>query len=188
MLQFFIRRFDKVVETTKIFSARLEKVSEGITKPRSFIQGEQFEEFVEEKLFPHCRYILIKRTDNYERNRKRFSESTNDPDFLFRCRKTNQEFCVEAKYRSHLTSGQLDWAKKYQLDRYRKIDIDNVPVFAIVGLGGTSHKPDRLFLFPVRKIKYIKIDMDIAEQFELPVRHHTGVESLYLWQMFDKRR
>jgi hypothetical protein len=100
MLQSFIRTINKVSETTRIVRSRVANASAELGKPKSFFQGEQFEEYVENNLFPDSKYVLVKRTDNYERNRKRFSESSTDPDLLFRCRDTNQEFAVEAKYRS----------------------------------------------------------------------------------------
>ena len=66
----------------------------------SFKKGEDFEKFVEENIFPKKEYALIHRTNNFEQNKDRYAEDTLFPDFKFRCNKTNQEFYVEAKYRS----------------------------------------------------------------------------------------
>jgi hypothetical protein len=185
MLQSFIRTINKVSETTRIVRSRVANASAELGKPKSFFQGEQFEEYVENNLFPDSKYVLVKRTDNYERNRKRFSESSTDPDLLFRCRDTNQEFAVEAKYRSKPNrDGNLAWCKEKQLKRYSEIDRNNIPVFIAVGLGGVSHKPDRLFLFPVRFVKYINLNMSIAKKHEIHQKQMGNfITPDYLWQI-----
>lgn len=107
----FFEALDAIIESTKILKTRLINIKQEIVKPESFYKGENFENFVEDVLFPQERYILVRRTDTFERNAKRFSESTNDPDFVFRCVHTQQEFSVEVKYRTRLKNGQLAWAK-----------------------------------------------------------------------------
>jgi hypothetical protein len=187
MLQVITRNFDKLYESSKIFATKVSNIKQEIIKPKTFYQGEQFETFVEENLFPDLHYTLVRRTDTFERNYKRFSESTNDPDFLFRCKKTNQEFAIEAKYRTNLNKdGNLSWSKsEKQKNRYKVFDSEKKPDFIVVGLGGISTKPDKIYLFPIKKVNYIHLYMSIANKYELHTNQHNGVECDYLWDLLN---
>jgi hypothetical protein len=55
----------------------------------SFKKGQAFENFVETILFPKSDYDLVEKTHDYSQNSVRFVESTTNPDFKFRCRKTD---------------------------------------------------------------------------------------------------
>lgn len=180
MIEDFFKTLDTIIESSKILKKKLSNIKDEVIKPESFYKGENFERFVEDVLFPQEQYILVRRTDTFERNVKRFSESTNDPDFVFRCAHTKQEFAVEAKYRTSLKNGQLSWAKMYQMDRYKHIDQTKMPVFIVVGLQGQSTKPDKIYLFPVRRIKYINLNMDIAENYIIKTR---SVDNSALWRL-----
>lgn len=164
------RKFDELLEISKIFGEKIVNIKDEIIKPSSFYKGEAFEEYVENNLFPEELYTLVRRTDTYERNLKRFSESTFDPDFTFRCKKTNLEFAVEAKYRTRLNKdGRLSWTKKYQMDRYIQFGLNCFPVFIVVGLKGVSDKPKEIYLFPLslRENRYINLNMETAVKYKL---------------------
>lgn len=173
--------FQKLYEKTSLFKTRVQKISDEVLKSDSVLKGEKFENFVESRLFPDKDYVLVKRTDNFERNKNRFSESTNDPDFIFRNRTTGIEFCVEAKYRSKLGRHIVDnkptisWCKDYQLERYRFIDQNNIPVLIAVGLGGVCTHPRSIYLFRVRKVRYYDIYEDVAQPYILDRRFWNGV-------------
>lgn len=67
--------------------------------PKSFLNGEEFENFTREVLFPKDVYELLHKTHNYEQNSEDFVEDSLLPDFKFRNRDLNIEFYVECKYR-----------------------------------------------------------------------------------------
>lgn len=69
-------------------------------KNTSFKKGEDFEKYVEQSLFLKKDFDLVHRTNNFNQNKYRFSENTLHPDFKFRCKKTNNEFYIEAKLES----------------------------------------------------------------------------------------
>ncbi len=164
------QKLNEFIEISKIFGEKLVNIKDEIVKPSSFYKGENFEQYVEDLLFPERFYTLVRRTDNYERNLKRFSESTFDPDFTFRCRKTNFEFSVEAKYRTSLDrDNRLSWSKLYQMERYKQYDQNIHPVFIVVGLKGVSEKPKEIYLFPIkhRKNQYVNLNMEVAEKYKL---------------------
>lgn len=169
MPNIFTQKLDELIELSKILGEKIVNIKDEVVKPSSFSKGENFEDYVESKLFPEEYYILVRRTDNYERNLKRFSESTLDPDFVFRCKKTKKEFAVEAKYRTNLDkSGGLSWAKKYQISRYIQFDIKFMPVFIAIGLKGVSSKPEKIYLFPVYKeTQSNSLDMKTANKYKL---------------------
>ena len=73
-------------------------------QPDSFKKGDLFEKFVENELFQATDYTLVHRTNTYDQNETRYAEETLRPDFKFRCKKTKQEFYVEAKYRSRFNA------------------------------------------------------------------------------------
>jgi hypothetical protein len=170
MPNLFSQKFDELVELSKILGEKLVNIKDEIVKPSSFYKGENFENYVENILFPDEYYVLVRRTDTYERNLTRFSESTFDPDFVFRCKKTNFQFAVEAKYRTGLNKdSRLSWSKKYQMDRYIKFNSEFMPVFIAAGLKGVSEKPESIYLFPLcfRENRYINLDMKTANKYKL---------------------
>jgi hypothetical protein len=77
----------------------------------SFRKGEEFENFVEHRIFEEDNYKLVSRTHNYAQNKIRYVEDSLKPDFKFRCLKTTFEFYVEAKYRSG-----FDWEDRVEIN------------------------------------------------------------------------
>lgn len=183
MREDLIKSLVDLIESSKILKKRLSNIKKELLKPNRFYQKEFFDNFVEDVLFPNSNYTLIRRTTTYGKNRKRFSESTMDPDFLFRCNSTQKEFFVEAKYRVSLKKEKIPWAKLNRKGRYKVIDLDpkrNIPVFIVLGLQGLSAKPKKTFLFPVRKVNYIHLNMDIAAKYEL---ENSSVCNNQLWEL-----
>ncbi|GAC1562726.1 MAG: hypothetical protein NVS3B13_36080 [Mucilaginibacter sp.] len=77
-------------------------ISDEIYTPKSFKDGQAFEDYVEEYLFPNNYYNLVEKTHNYQTNSRNYVESSLNPDFKFRDRYTGREFYVEAKFRANL--------------------------------------------------------------------------------------
>lgn len=139
--------------------------------PESFKKGQQFEEFVEQRIFTEDRYELITRTNSYEQNVNRYAEDTLKPDFKFRCKETGQEFWVEAKYRSELFYDKLEALNHSQRDRFFALEREEgIPVFVIIGYWGTAQKPNALSLVPLKEYKYIQIFRSFLRQYNIPVQ------------------
>ena len=136
-------------------------------KPRTAVKGAEFENYVHRHIFPPSHYDLINRTPGYTNHRDEFMESAREPDFKFRDRKSKREFYVEAKYRSGFFEQGIDWCQYYQLKRYRAMDED-VPVFVVIGVGGTASSPEYVFLFPVRNARYTRLFFSRLQPFEIP--------------------
>jgi len=88
--------------------------------------------------------LALYRTNIFEDNSKRFSEATLYPDLRLRCKETRQEFFVEAKFRSGFNqkTKKLEWSRPDQLQRYKNIDNNELPVFFALGIGGNPADPE----------------------------------------------
>jgi hypothetical protein len=68
-------------------------------KPETYVKGDEFEQYVRKCLLPKGRYDLVHQTHDYSANENDFVETSKEPDFRFRSRRSRREFLVEAKYR-----------------------------------------------------------------------------------------
>ena len=74
-----------------------------MNKPETYVTGDQFEQYVRKYLFTREGYNLVHQTHGYRTNRDDFVETSKEPDFRFRSRRSGREFLVEVKYRSGLS-------------------------------------------------------------------------------------
>ncbi len=135
----------------------------------SFRKGEEFEKFVENQLFCNSDYELVHRTDNFEQNKDRYEEDTRKPDFKFRCRKTQKEFYVEAKFHSNFNSDEmLEVFSFLQLERFRSLEqFEGVPVFVVIGYTGLPAAPNDISLIPLHEIKHLKLNASFLKNFAI---------------------
>ena len=128
-------------------------------KNTSFRKGEDFEKYVEQSLFLKKDFDLVHRTNNFDQNKNRFAENTLHPDFKFRCKKTNNEFYIEAKFRSKFNQNdKLEIMSLAQKERFIIIQKkEKVPVFIVIGYEGWSNNPDKKSLIPLNELIYLKI-------------------------------
>lgn len=148
--------------------------------PESFVKGDEFEKYVREIVFPKGKYELVHKTHSYRDNNNDYIESSLHPDFLFRCKETNREFYVEAKYRSGFFKDKVEWSNSNQLKRYKEIN-SKKPVFVCLGLHGKPNKPDFIFLIPISKAKYTGYYESALRDFEF--HKDKPVFSSYLWSL-----
>lgn len=136
-----------------------------LLKPTSYLKGEDFEKCLRNKVFVASRYDLVMKTHDFHENQNDYVESSLYPDYLFRDKKTNEEFFVEAKYRENLYQGKITWCRDYQFKRYRKLTKQNKVIIAI-GFGGRPNNPNQIFLVPLDKIQYSSLYPDTLEEYE----------------------
>jgi hypothetical protein len=144
----------------------VKKVWNEITTPKTYRMGEEFQDYVRNKLFPKDKYTILHRTHDFVTNKDDFVESTSEPDFKFKSISSGRMFFVEAKYRSDYYHGVIEWRKQYQLNRYQEIN-QRTPVFVVLGVGGKPDAPNQVFLMPVRDIKYSKLFRSFLKSFEI---------------------
>lgn len=122
----------------------------------SFVIGERFEIFVCNKYFPKGMYDLVYHTPSHEQTYRRYIASARLPDFLFRNNKTKAYFWVEAKFRTPKPNGEFDITLKspglydHFFLNYSKL---GYPFYYLIGCGGDSSNPDKLFLLPDNQVK-----------------------------------
>ncbi|HTE01715.1 MAG TPA: hypothetical protein VK668_20645 [Mucilaginibacter sp.] len=153
-------------------------ISNDINTPESFKQGQKFENYVEEYLFPNSYYDVLEKTHSYQTNSKSYVESSLNPDFKFRDRYTKKEFYVEAKFRTNVYKNKLVWCNDKQLARYQDIN-KRISVFLILGDGGKADWPEYLSLIPISKAKYTGLFPSFVDQFE--IEPEKAITSKILW-------
>lgn len=122
---------------------------------RPEIKGSRFENFVSSEIFTDMLFDLVEMTRDFDSNKERFEERSLNPDFLFRDKRTREEFWVEAKYRNGLfknNKGQLvcEICKQWQLDRYRDVEkTTGKKVYICLGIGEDPRYPETIHLIPV---------------------------------------
>jgi hypothetical protein len=135
-------------------------------KPVTYVKGDEFEQYVRDVLFPREAYVLLDKTHDYSDNRDDYIEHTKLPDFKFEAVMLGREFFVEAKFRSRFQDQVLEWCKFFQLKRYQ--ELDNVtPVLIAAGVGGRPSAPERVFLMPVKHIKFVKLYPGFLQKYEI---------------------
>jgi hypothetical protein len=71
-----------------------------LNKPKSFKDGEKFEKFNREILFPIELYKILSKTHDYVQNSKDYVESSLNPDYEFQPYDSKWSFFVECKFRN----------------------------------------------------------------------------------------
>ena len=127
-------------------------------------KGKAFEGYIE-KLFRKDIYKLIE--DNSFRKLTRWTESYNNPDFIFRHIDKNKEFAIECKYISSINKG-ITWAYEDKIKNYNDFSKKrNIPVYIIIGIGGRPNNPRELFLVPLSSLKYPYVKVDYLNKFKI---------------------
>jgi hypothetical protein len=151
--------------------------SRELSKPETHVAGDEFERYVRKYLFPKERYDLVHRTHDYGANKGDFVETSKEPDFRFRSKRSGREFSVEVKYRSGLHQGAVEWCKPYQLERYKTIDKAK-SVYAAIGLGGLPGSPAHVYIVPVRDIRYTRLFPSFLRGYEVRADQWVNVERI----------
>lgn len=151
-----------------VLTRAVKAVIDEITKPETFVKGDEFESYVRNYLFPKNKYDLLQKTHDYSSNRNDFIDNTKEPDFKFRSIRIGKEFFVEAKFRSDFYRGAIEWCKPYQFKRYRDID-KKIPVYIVIGIGNSPQTPEHIFFAPLKNLKYSKLFPSTIKEFEIPV-------------------
>ena len=129
-------------------------------------KGNSFETCVVD-LFDKSHFTVVEWTTDMMRKHNRYVESDSNPDLTMRHKTTDMMFSVECKFRSNLYKGALDWSNWKQLRRYKLYSSDNeVPLFVVIGLGGSPQYPDRMFCIPIEGIEYPALYPKIFEEYE----------------------
>ena len=129
-------------------------------------KGDSFERCVVD-LFDKSHFTIVEWTTDMMRKHNRYVESDSNPDLTMRHELTDVMFSVECKFRSKLYKNGLNWSNWSQLRRYKLYSSDNeIPLFVVIGLGGSPQYPDRMFCIPIDEIEYPSLYPSVFEKYE----------------------
>jgi len=133
------------------------------------VKGDKFEDYViskfnmlteSEKKDPfqkrHGRHILLdRRSDKGEDGV--FPESNKHPDLEIGCylyqNKEPYKFAVECKFRRDYMNGKVQFVSQEKLADYKEYARENdMPTFIVLGVGGYSNDPQRMFVIPLDRL------------------------------------
>lgn len=145
---------------------------------RRRVKGRTFEGYIE-SLFPKQEWAILE--SQAYRKLGRWVSSYSNPDFLFLHRRTKKKVAVECKFKLVLGSDQnrIIWADEEQIEKYYQFsEQKKVPVFVVIGVGGNPKKPRRMFLLPLRKIRYPDVAVEYLAKFERNPSPTFSIEEL----------
>ena len=122
----------------------------------SWAIGDLFELWVSDNVFPERPFQVIDNTPHYENLNGRRCIREKYPDFHFLCNKTDNDFWVECKFRSHLEDGKLCICyESYEWEAYMDFrEKSNKKLFFVVGLGGEPWDPEEVYCFDIDETKF----------------------------------
>jgi len=130
-------------------------------------EADQFEQFVVNKF--DKRYFTLKEWRSDKGINGRYAESNKNPDleFEFHLKGVKKTFAVECKWRQNYYKGGIEWSKKRQVERYNAFAADRkIPVFIVIGVGGTPDNPNEIFVVPLKAMKFAFATADYLKKFK----------------------
>jgi hypothetical protein len=147
--------------------------------PESFEKGELFQKYIRDFIFTKRHYVIVDKTHSYLENLGDFIESTVNPDYKFRDISTNKEFFIEAKFRTNITyNDKVEICSPDQLSRYQSYAA-HLPLFILLGLGGTPLTPKLLSLLPISAIQYP--DLYFSKFYKFQIKLNAPLIPQTLW-------
>lgn len=128
-------------------------------KEDCYEKGVEFEEYVVSRFSKKYFSLQEWRSDKYSKGVYAASNTYPDMEYTFTLRGESYKFAVECKWRSKYNKGnKLKWSYKEQLERYRQFaEEKNMPVFIILGIGGTPASPAEIFVVPLASINQVEL-------------------------------
>lgn len=115
------------------------------------------------------RYFSLKewRGDKYSHGVYAESNTYPDMELTFTLREKTHSFAVECKWRAQYNAqDKVKWSYKDQLTRYRQFAKDkNIPVFIILGIGGTPSEPAEVYVVPLASIERVELSRNWLENY-----------------------
>jgi len=121
-------------------------------------KGDEFENYVLKRLSQNKYFIIKEVTADKGFDVGVYVEANTHPDFVvefnWKEKKINDIFAVECKWRKSLFSDCFCWASLDQIRRYEKFSSERqMPVFLVLGLGGSPSDPEKLYIVPLEKVR-----------------------------------
>ncbi|MBM09753.1 hypothetical protein [Leeuwenhoekiella blandensis] len=133
----------------------------------SFAKGQAFEDYVQKRLFPEKDYELLHQTNSFDQNSQRYVGDSRLPDFRFKHILTGNEFHIEAKYRTRPFQDAYDILSETQVETFKSVHTPQIPVYIVLGYGGSANWPDYVSLIPYAIYKEQSIPVPVAYQHRI---------------------
>ena len=131
-------------------------------------KGHEFEDYIVRLLQNNKHMKILNRSSDRLVDGKTDEDSKN-PDILAELQLDNgnkYRFAVECKWRG-TKSKVINWAKEWQLERYKKYAKENgIEVYIAIGLEGEPGNPKELYIAPLDKLKNHECKYDELKQYK----------------------
>ncbi len=128
-----------------------------LKRQRDFLYklGNDFEDTVA-SMFDPSAFRIIHRTPRDDECGGRYVRGMSYPDLRLVEIPTGRSFWVECKYRAHVgPKWEIEWCSEEQLTRYKRTMYHfDEKVFIMIGLGGTTENPERVYCLDLDRINF----------------------------------
>jgi len=141
----------KMINANKVKGDKFENYV--VSKFNMLTESEQKDRFLDR----HGRHILLEHRSDKGKDGV-FPESSKYPDLEIGCylyqNKSPHKFAVECKFRSDYMNDKVHLVSQEKLAKYKKYARENdIPTFIVLGVGGYSDNPQRMFVIPLDRLK-----------------------------------
>ena len=145
-------------QLNRTYAAVKERIR-AITMPEEVLKGREFEEFVLELFDIKNGKYRLKEWRGDKTLGEVFPENNSYPDFLIEEIETKRHVAVECKWRQKFNHiGMADLFSPEQLITYQGFSKERtLPVFIILGIGGSPCEPDDVYIVPLEKAASVQI-------------------------------
>lgn len=154
---------DKIVE--KVKEAVLKEMGQPTvaTVADAKQKGNDFENYIVTRFAQEYFELVEWRSDKYHEGVYATSSMLPDLEYRFRSKFHQCKFAIECKWRAEFIKGRVEWAKSHQLVTYRQYESEGqVPVFVLLGVGGTPSEPENVYIVPLSEIR-----SNVLSQYQL---------------------
>lgn len=140
-------------------------------------KGDMFENYVIQKF--DRRYFVLKDMRSDKGVNGFYPESNSYPDLTLEYKPAKQRFAVECKWRQHWQTRSngnafINWAggttKEKGLQKIQNYlnyaSTHDMPVFVVIGIGGTAARPKDLYVVPLQALKSPFVDRPYLTPFQ----------------------
>lgn len=148
---------ESVMEADVGTPAKPEEIPNGSGLTESEQKGYDFEVWVKDHFDQN--FFTLKEWRGDKHDKGTYAESNRYPDmewsFDFNKKDVHETFAVECKWRKSFHNGSIEWASEENIEIYNKFAEDrNMPVFVVIGIGGTPKSPDDVYVVPLKSLRY----------------------------------
>lgn len=141
--------------------------------PDPVAKGKAFEKFVVTKFDPKYFEFLEWRGDKFHKGMYPLSNKNPDLEYAFHHKQHHVRFAVECKWRFEFRDDAIKWTDAIQMEHYQSYQSqEQIPVFVVIGVGGTPAQPNELYIVPLDKMH--KDQLYLTSRFLQPFSRSTS--------------